>query len=410
MDGEAPSWGVDARGAKGLQIGDHNLQVNVYASAQPRAQSVYHQQIRAIAPDDLMGRQTELAEIESFCTASGPENYMWLRAAPWAGKTAILSWFALNPPPAIRVISFFITARYAAQSDREAFMSVVTEQLASALGEPIPAYITEATRASHLWELLDRTANLCEEQGERLVLIVDGLDEDTGAAEHSIAALLPATPTAGMRVIVSGRPDPPIPSDVPIGHPLHDRSVIRNLTASPHAQDIRREAERELKRILRGTSHEQGLVGLVTASGGGLSSRRPAELTGRQPWEIEDSLHAVAGRTFTRRPTTVGPEVYLLGHEELQSAATRYLGDTHLAEYRGRLHDWAEGYRRSGWPDGTPDYLLHGYFQMLHSNHDLDRMTSIALDSRRHDRVLTVNGGDSTSLAEITAAQKRSLS
>ena len=56
---------------------------------------------------------------------------------------------------------------------------------------------------------------------------------------------------------------------------------------------------------------------------------------------VEDVLHTVAGRTCTRRVNAWapgdGPEVYLLGHEELHHAACRYLGDTRLAGYRGRL-------------------------------------------------------------------------
>jgi len=403
-----PGREVDARGAKGVQIGSDNLQVNVYAPVRPKARSAYHHQVRAIAPDILVGRETELADLAAFCTTPGPESYLWLRGDPWAGKTALTSWFALNPPPGVRVVSFFITARLAAQSDREAFLDVVIEQLASILGEPIPAYLTDATRAARLWEMLERAAVFCADQGERLILTVDGLDEDTGADSHSIAALLPAKPVAGMRVIVAGRHDPPTPSDVPNGHPLRDHAIVCTLAASPHAQDIRREAERELKRLLRGTPIEQDLLGLVTAAGGGLSSRDLEELTGHQTWEIEESLHAVAGRTFTRRPVPGSAEpspqakVYMLGHEELQSAAVRFLSEARLSECRQLLHGWAEGYRRDGWPSGTPGYLLHGYFRMLHAAGDSTRMVACALDAARHDRMLDVSGGDTTALSEIT--------
>ena len=47
------------------------------------------------------------------------------------------------------------------------------------------------------------------------MLVVDGLDEDTGVTTgphaHSVAGLLPADPPAGMRVIVAGRPTLPSP-------------------------------------------------------------------------------------------------------------------------------------------------------------------------------------------------------
>src|SRR5439155_655476 len=78
--------------------------------------------------------------------------------------------------------------------------------------------------------------------------------------------------------------------------------------------------------------------------------------------------------TFTRRVTEwnpqTGPEVYLLGHEELHNAACHYLGATRLAGYRDRLHAWADTYRAPGdgsqrWPATTPQYLLRGYPRML---------------------------------------------
>jgi hypothetical protein len=388
VDEDEPERTADARGAE-----------------RPSARSAYHHQVRAIAPEVLVGREVELADLASFCT--GSESYLWLRAGPWAGKTALMSWFVLNPPPSVRVVSFFVTSRLAAGSDRDAFLDVVIEQLASMLDRPVAASLADATRASHLLGMLDEAAALCADRGQRLVLVVDGLDEDTGAGAHSIAALLPAKPAAGMRVIVTGRHDPPVPSDVPATHPLRARAVARELTPSPHAQDIRREAERELTRLLRGTAVEQDLLGLVTAAGGGLSGGDLAELTGRPPWEVEEALRAVAGRTFTRRPASgwSRAEVYELGHDELRSAAVRFLGDARLAGYRQRLHDWARGYQRDHWPAHTPGYLFRGYFRMLHAAGDRTRMTACALDSARHDRMLEVSGGDTAALAEIAAAQ-----
>ena len=86
--------------------------------------------------------------------------------------------------------------------------------------------------------------------------------------------------------------------------------------------------QRELKRLLHGDQAEQDLLGLVTAAGGGLSAGDLAELTGLPLYEIEENLHAVAGRTFTSRASRwqpgTAPPVYVLGHEELQTAATAY--------------------------------------------------------------------------------------
>lgn len=51
-DKDDPDREIDVRGAKGVQIGDNNLQINVHAAARPKAWSAYHHQVRAIAPDD----------------------------------------------------------------------------------------------------------------------------------------------------------------------------------------------------------------------------------------------------------------------------------------------------------------------------------------------------------------------
>ena len=98
----------------------------------------------------------------------------------------------------------------------------------------------------------------------------------------------------------------------------------------------------------------------------------------------------------------VGPEVYLLGHEELQATATAYLGDQRLIGYQDRLHAWTEQYRDRGWPVSTPEYLLRGYFQMLTATGDTARLAACATDTARHERMLDITGGDAAALNEVT--------
>ncbi|MFB6784604.1 hypothetical protein ACFCX0_46985 [Streptomyces sp. NPDC056352] len=411
---------VDAVGAQGLQIGSGNVQFNVYASGPFAARSAYRHQVRLIAPEVLLEREEELAVLRDFCTRDAGAGYLWLRGQAWAGKTALMSWLVLNPPPGTRVVSFFITARLAAHNNREAFLDVVIEQLAALLGEPVPQNLTPATRPAHLWALLDDASVSCDRQGHRLVLVVDGLDEDIGAAApggaagavaRSIAALLPARPPAGMRVVVAGRSEHSVPSDVPPGHPLRDTTIQYVLKASLHARVVQADAGQELERLLQGGAADRELLGLVAAAGGGLSSRDLAELTGRAATEIEESLRASAGRSITRRLTHGGSdtatayEIYVLGHEEIQQETLRRLGAERLREYRQRLHTWANGYRRQNWPAGTPGYLLRGWFQLLGGDGNTAGMVELALDKARHDRLLEVSGADNAALTEIAAAQ-----
>jgi hypothetical protein len=320
-------------------------------------QSAYLGQVKRIAPPRLLDRDAELADLAAFCLQEHRGPYVWWRAGPWAGKSALLSTFVLHPPTdlrdRVRIVSFFITARLAAQDTREAFTTVLLEQLCELTAQPLPPTIDETTREGFLLQLLDQAATACQATERRLVLVVDGLDEDrsvtTGPHGHSIASLLPGDPPAGMRIIVAGRPNPPIPDDVADWHPLRDPRIIRLLADSQHARDLQRLGQAELKRLLKGTPIQQDLVGLLTTARGGLSGPDLRELTGVSLVEIEDVLHTVSGRAFTSRlaqwsPQT-RPEVYLLGHEELHNAATHYLGEDNLVGYRDRVHAWADTYR-----------------------------------------------------------------
>ncbi len=368
--------------------------------------SAYQRQVERIAPPQLLGREAELAELAGFCLDERRGPYVWWQAGPWAGKSALLSTFVLNPPapPAaggVWLVSFFITARLAAQDTREAFTTALTEQLCALLRQDLPASGDEAAQEAALLDLLAQAAAVSQQAGGRLVLVVDGLDEDrgvtTGWGAHSIAGLLPGRPSAGMRIIVAGRPNPPIPDDVPDWHPLRDRGITRLLSDSPHARDLQRLGQSELKRLLAGSLIEQDLLGLLTAARGGLSGSDLRELTGADLVTIEEILHTVAGRTFTRRLAAWTPDegrqVYLLGHEELHNAACHYLGHDRLAHYRDRLHTWAEEYRtptdgQPPWPPHTPEYLLTGYPRMLTTASDTNHLITLAIDPARHDRML----------------------
>ena len=209
-----------------------------------RVRSGYIEQVRRIAPHQgLVGREAELVDLAAFCTAESGASYAWWRAVAWAGKSALLSWFVLHPPPAVDIVSFFVTARFAGQDNRVAFTEVVLEQLAAMLGQDIPPLLTPATREGHLLRMLAEAAEVCQAMGGRLILVVDGLDEDTGVTTkhdaYSIAALLPQVPAGGLRVIVAGRPDPPVPADVPVSHPLRDPKIVRILARSEHQRWFR---------------------------------------------------------------------------------------------------------------------------------------------------------------------------
>ncbi|MDV5147813.1 hypothetical protein R1T08_27490 [Streptomyces sp. SBC-4] len=291
-------------------------------------------------------------------------------------------------------------------------MDVVLEQLAELAGEALPARLPDATKAAHLLRLYAEASRICEERHERLVLLVDGLDEDRGVTggpdAYSIASLLPHAPGANTRVIVAGRLHPPLPGDLPEAHPLRDPGVVRILGPSPYAQAIRNEAERELKTFLGDGRRSRDLLGLVVASGAGLTAEDLAHLTDTTAYAVRDRLRTRAGRTFAVRgagaATTGIRDSYILAHEELHARAGEMLGALALDRYRTRLHAWFDDHRARGWPPDTPEYLLKGYFQLLRGTGDVVRAVDCALDDARRDRLLDTTGNDAAGLAELRAA------
>ncbi|MFI9816306.1 hypothetical protein [Saccharothrix variisporea] len=383
----------------------------VVPAADP-VETAYHRQVARMAPPRLLDRDDELAELARFCTSPDTAGaYRWWQAGPWSGKTALMAWFALHPPPGVRVVSFFVTGRHAAQNDRVALVENVLEQLLALHGRALPALLTESTREAHLLDLLARAAQECRRRGEHLVLLVDGIDEDRGVTDgpdaHSIAALLPVEPPDGLRVVVAGRPEPAVPPDVPADHPLRRPEVVRPLAGCRAARVEQADLVREL-RVLLATDRTADLVGLLTAAGGGLAAPDLAELTGRSYREVDDLLGTVAARSLSRREGHHRPDrtVFLLAHEELHREAVELLGPARLAAHLDRLHAWAAAYRARGWPEDTPEYLLRGWFARLVETGDAAAFTACATDPARHARLLAVSGGDAAALAEVVRAQR----
>jgi tetratricopeptide (TPR) repeat protein len=394
---------------EGSSVGRDLIQVSGdYVPGRSSGHFDYRNTVRQLTAARLRDREAELAELARFCTAEDGPGYAWWRAGAWAGKSALMASFVLDPPDGVRIVSFFVTARYAAHNDRTAFLDIVLAQLSAVVGEDLP-YLTSAMRVAHLATLYERAAEACRAEGKRLVLVVDGLDEDRsriGGGEHSIAGLLPRRLPAGLRVIVASRPNPPLPPDVPKNHPLRDPRIVRLLDRSPHAEADRFVCEQDLKILLADRGPGTALLGLIAAAGGGLTTGDLAELAGVPVDAIHGHLKSIAGRTFRTQVGRWDPsrEVLVLAHDDLRTEAAGLLGPA-LESYRERIHEWADRHRDAGWPPHTPEYLLLGYFRMLVDSGDVRRIAECATDGRRHERMLARSGGDSAALSEIADAQ-----
>lgn len=368
------------------------------------------------APAQLEERESELRDLVAFC--SGSEQYLRLQGLPWAGKSALAAWFALHPPRGVVPVWFFITRRNAHQSDSEAFTAALIDQLAAIAGPEWAVHHSLSARDVVRGLLLRKAAERVAQQGGTLLLVVDGLDEDQflmpGGSGPSIASLLPAELPPNVRVLTTSRPSPDLPSDVVDGHPLLDCRVLE-LTAAEAARRIERRARHELQEALCGDELQIDLIGLLTAARGTLTVHDLGELTGDKHHKLTRRLGSAFGRILQERGTGgdsgedvtlyVADRGYLFAHDTLLTAAQEALGRD-VDVYRERLHAWAETYRRKGWPEHTPLYLLQPYGRLVGFLHDAGRAVELATDVRRRDRLREVTGSDAACLAEIAAARQ----
>ncbi|GHE27417.1 trypsin-like peptidase domain-containing protein [Streptomyces capitiformicae] len=379
-------------------------------------QEVYRAQLADIAPKELTDREVELRDLVEFC--GGPAEYRWLQGPPWAGKTALAAWFALHPPRGVVPVWFFITARYASQSDSDAYTAALIDQLATIAGREPARHGTPTARDGERRLLLREAAERVAEQGGTLLLVVDGLDEDQsrepGGTGTSIASLLPERLPPNLRVLVTSRPSPGIPPDIKGSHPLRQCPPVE-LSATDAARHTEYEAKYDLQRALSGDQLERDVVGLLTAARGTLSTGDLCELTGGSDYTLRRRLGSVFGRILRLRGggSDSGGDVtmymtsrgYLFAHETLLSAAQDELGRD-VDAYAEKVHGWAEKYRGLGWPESTPPYLLQPYGRLVTLLRDTRRAAALATDRRRHDRMREATGSDAACLAEISAARE----
>ncbi|MFC9427434.1 trypsin-like peptidase domain-containing protein [Streptomyces sp. NPDC056987] len=393
----------------------------VPASGLDLIEEAFRAQLEDIAPAEFLGRGRELRDLTAFC--GGPEPYRWLQAPPWAGKTALAAWFALHPPRGVVPVWFFITARFAGQSDSAAYAEAVTDQLAAIAGREPAGHRSAIAREGERKLLLKEAAERVARDGGTLLLVVDGLDEDQslvpgGGAGPSIASLLPQRLPPNVRALVTSRPGPGVPPDVPSGHPLRSCRVVPLRTAEA-ARHTRYEATYDLSRALSGDDLGRELVGLLAAARGSLTLQDLCDLTGAHRMAVRERLGSAFGRILRMRGQSggsAGPSGrsynesrgYLFAHDTLLVTALEQLGPE-AGPYRERVHTWAGWYAERGWPQDTPPYLLQAYGRMVTALGDLTRATALATDVRRGDRLRGATGSDAAGLAEIEAVREAVL-
>lgn len=150
---------------------------------------------------------------------------------------------------------------------------------------------------------------------------------------------------------------------------------------------------------------------MIAAANGGLSAQDLADLMGEvSAWEVEEVLGGALGRSFQHRPAqwpATGQQpahLFSFAHEELQQGALKRTSRAALEGCRARVHAFTDAWREAGWPAETPEYALVGYPQLLRNLADTTRLTVLATDVVRHERLWETTGSDTEALAEIADA------
>src|SRR5262249_51635966 len=314
----------------------------------------------------------------------------------------------LPPPPAgVEVVSFFITSRWAGQADSDAFTTEMIKQLARTAGVPEPAATTPADRHQAVRYLLEEATERVAGRHRRLLLVVDGLDEDQSTGRPvlpSIASMLPIRPLDALRVFVTSRPHPGLPVDVPAEHPLRSCRP-RPLSPSPHAAALEQSAKAELKqRRASGIARHVDVLGYLTAAGGGLTRADLAYLAGAPGWELEDLFASVFGRTLRGRASRTTGRVYLFAHETLRVEAERLFRDDLPRSGKG-IRPGEEKYRGRGGRDAPPASPLAPYGRQLAELGQTETLAAIAADPARQDGMYHTEHSDTAALAEILTSR-----
>ena len=393
----------------------------------------YHIKIvRDLAPDPLEDREQEIAELETFVRGSEDAWYA-LEASMVSGKTALMSSFALNPPDDVHIVSFFIRRIGGDGNDRESFALVMGAQLGNILGHEYVEDVSEGRRPVEFHKLLRQAATACLSSAvpQTLVLVIDGLDEDSyfeksdGQDAKSILSMLPKCLPGGVKVVTAARRNPRLPEDVQ----CEAKRRVVSLKSSPIAEKFIN--IKEIEKFFR-TSMAVDIVAFLAACGDALTVKDLTKLLvmyrGQKilPHDVSMYVDRSPGRILDAVDVgdcSQGVAAYRLGHDLVMQTVIRMLDpdsfgegdeagdlrwlavirDNALGPYRSTIREWVEECADRGWRHNTPNYVLSDpCFDLMLTDKGGDFLSvQIVLQRDRYEELLRRSGSRSSVLRMI---------
>ena len=393
----------------------------------------YHIKIvRDLAPDPLEDREQEIAELETFVRGSEDAWYA-LEASMVSGKTALMSSFALNPPDDVHIVSFFIRRIGGDGNDRESFALVMGAQLGNILGHEYVEDVSEGRRPVEFHKLLRQAATACLSSAvpQTLVLVIDGLDEDSyfeksdGQDAKSILSMLPKCLPGGVKVVTAARRNPRLPEDVQ----CEAKRKVVSLKPSPIAEKFIN--IKDIEKFFR-ASMAVDIVAFLAACGDALTVKDLTKLLvmyrGQKilPHDVSMYVDRSPGRILDAVDVgdcSQGVAAYRLGHDLVMQTVIRMLDpdsfgegdeagdlrwlavirDNALGPYRSTIREWVEECADRGWRHNTPNYVLSDpCFDLMLTDKGGDFLSvQIVLQRDRYEELLRRSGSRSSVLRMI---------
>ena len=350
---------------------------------------------RELAPAILESREADLAQLDAFVDSE--EQWLWLQAAAFAGKTALVTWFASHAPAGVNVVSCFLR-RTTGENTADFALDTLNAQLAawSDRSGYVPAvYPSEKKR--EFPRLLADAARAGMERGRRLLVLIDGADEyDTSATGLRLHDWLPDAGTLPPHaaLLLTSRSGSDI--ELPATHPLHNHR--HTIAASEVAGKIEHLARRELEQALADTNGIQyPLLGFLAAASGGLTNRDLAALLTRVGHKVYSAAINTTIQTSLNRMliqsaghAEANERLNTFAHDMLLASARQMFADD-LPAFEGQLLDWCQHFKDRHWPKDTPVYVLSQYPRHLVRAERCEKLFALVVDQEWYHRHMQVD-------------------